>query len=271
MKGRTFTVEKQVCCDEALVLDAAMEAGHILLQNGAEISRVEETMSRICKHYGVESGDFFVMGNGIMTTGGTNVGGSYARVRYIPVMGSRLDRVIAVNQLSREISEGKYEDIAKVKQKLEEIKNLPEKKIWKQIVASGMGSGFFCVLSGGGLWDSTAAFFVGVLLYVFVLFVTKPHFNKIVGNIFGGIVAALLCIVFYLIGFGHNLSCMMSGAVMPLVPGVAFTNGIRDIAGGDYISGSVRLLDAALVFISIAIGVGVMLSVYRGITGGILL
>ena len=30
--------------DGRRVLDAAMEAGHILLQNGAEISRVEETM-----------------------------------------------------------------------------------------------------------------------------------------------------------------------------------------------------------------------------------
>ena len=260
-----------MCCDEALVLDAAMEAGRILLQNGAEIARVVETMSRICKHYGVESGDFFVMGNGIMTTGGAVVGGSYARVKYIPVKGSRLDKVIAVNQLSREISEGKYEDIAKVKERLEEIKKLPEEKKWRQIIASGMGSGFFCVLSGGGFWDSAAAFLVGVLLYVFILYVTRPHFNKIVGNIFGGMAAVLLCICFYRVGFGQNLSCMMSGAVMPLVPGVAFTNGIRDIAGGDYISGSVRLLDAAIVFISIAIGVGVMLSVYRGITGGILL
>ena len=39
-------------------------------------------------------------------------------------------------------------------------------------------------------------------------------------------------------------------------PGVAFTNGIRDIVDGDYLSGCVRLLDAILVFCSIAIGVG---------------
>ena len=38
---------------ERRILDAAMEAGHILLQNGAEISRVEETMERICRHYGI--------------------------------------------------------------------------------------------------------------------------------------------------------------------------------------------------------------------------
>lgn len=41
---------------------------------------------------------------------------------------------------------------------------------------------------------------------------------------------------------------MISGSIMPLVPGLAFTNGIRDIADGDYISGTVRMIDAVLVF-----------------------
>ena len=258
-------------CQESRVLDVAMEAGHILLQNGAEISRVEETMERICRHYGVESGHFFVLSNGIFTTGGKGREGSYAHVRHIPVAGARLDKVVAVNQLSREISQGKFEDIAAVEEKLREINELPDKKKWKQIVASGMGSGFFCVLAGGGLLDCIAAFITGIVLYVYLLFVGKPHFNKIVCNIFGGMLVVLLCLSCYLLGLGHNLSHMISGAIMPLVPGVAFTNGIRDIADGDYISGAVRMLDAILVFVSIAIGVGVMFSIYNGLTGGIML
>ena len=38
------------------VLEVASEAGHILLENGAEISRVEDTMERISSHYGVHTG-----------------------------------------------------------------------------------------------------------------------------------------------------------------------------------------------------------------------
>ena len=64
---------------------------------------------------------------------------------------------------------------------------------------------------------------------------------------------------------------MIIGSIIPLVPGVPFTNGIRDIADGDYISGAVRLLDAILVFLCVAIGVGVMFIVYHRIFGGILL
>ena len=35
------------------VLEVAAEAGHILLENGAEISRVEDIMLRISSHFGV--------------------------------------------------------------------------------------------------------------------------------------------------------------------------------------------------------------------------
>ena len=55
--------------DLAEVLEVAAEAGHILLENGAEISRVEDIMSRIASHFGVDSGSFFVLSNGIFTTG----------------------------------------------------------------------------------------------------------------------------------------------------------------------------------------------------------
>ncbi len=66
----------------------------------------------------------------------------------------------------------------------------------------------------------------------------------------------LICSALFLLGIGRHLNFMIIGSIMPLIPGVAFTNAIRDIADGDYISGSVRMLDALLVFFSIAIGVG---------------
>ena len=56
-----------------------------------------------------------------------------------------------------------------------------------------------------------------------------------------------------------------------MVPGVAFTNAIRDIANSDFISGTVRMIDALLVFVYIAIGVGTVLSAYNSILGGMAL
>ena len=79
------------------VLEVASKAGHILLENGAEISRVEDIMSRIASHFGVDSGNFFVLSNGIFTTGHANKvsksGGqasTYANVEFIPIRGIQL-------------------------------------------------------------------------------------------------------------------------------------------------------------------------------------
>ena len=259
--------------DDREVLETAMEAGHILLENGAEIFRVEETMERIAAHYGVERKDFFVLSNGIFTTGDCEPGqrgGQYARVQHIPVKSAQLDRVVAVNQLSREIEAGNY-TLEETRRRLREIRQMSGEPPLVQMLASGVGSACFCGLFGGGVEDCAAAFAAGFLLYVFVLWSGKRHMSKIVANLLGGALVTLSCIMLYRLGLGRDMNHMIIGAIIPLVPGVPFTNGIRDIANGDYISGAVRLLDAILVFLCIAIGVGVMFTIYRRVAGGVML
>lgn len=251
------------------VMDAAMRAGRILLENGAEISRVEETIDRICRHYGIESGNAFVLSNGIFTTMGSTREEYFAKVQHIPVGGAKLDRVAAVNQLSREIVEGRH-SLSELEQCLDVIESMPGKRKSVQILASGIGSAAFCFLFGGDLADLSASFLSGILLYVYLLN-TGAKLSKLVGNICGGALVTFLCILMSHLGLGHHISYMIIGSVIPLVPGVAFTNAIRDIADGDYIAGSVRMLDAMLVFIAIALGVGLIFTLYHRLMGGIML
>ena len=177
---------------EALAI--ASEAGHILLENGAEISRVEETMERIASHYGVDKKSFFVLSNGIFTTSSFN---KYANVEFIPFKGTQLDKVVAVNQLSRDIVSGKY-TLEEARAKLKEIRTMRPHPYWEQILASALGSAGFCIVFGGGLLDCAASFVCGILLWLFVLYVTAPHMSKIVGNIVGGFFVTALCIIFQL-------------------------------------------------------------------------
>ncbi len=255
--------------DQRDILDIAMEAGEILLENGAEISRVEETIDRICVHFGVQSKNAFVLSNGIFLTAGSETEKRFARVKQIPMHGAQLHRVAAVNQLSREIEEGRYE-ASEIKERLAAIRNQPGMPKRTRILMSGVGCGCFCLMFGGSIQDCMATFCIGILLYCYLLAV-EGHFSKIVENIGGGMVITLLGLVFVNMPFGMDMSHMISGAIMSLVPGVAFTNGIRDIADGDYISGTVRMIDAILVFLSIAAGVGFVISAYHQLTGGAVL
>lgn len=236
--------------EEEKVLEVASLAGHIQLENGAEISRVEETMERISTHYGVDTGSFFVLSNGIFTTGNTG----YAKVEFIPFKGAQLERVVAVNQVSRDIAENKF-TLDEAKAKLIGIRKMKAHPVWEQILGSAVGSAGFCAIFGGSLLDSAAAFVVGALLWTFVAFVSAPYLSKIIGNILGGFIGTVLCLVFHYIGFGESLGNMIVGSLIPLIPGVPFTNGIRDIAGEDYIAGATRLMDALMVFFCIAAGV----------------
>ncbi len=235
--------------DNSKIMELTYEAGAILLENGAEISRVDETMRRIAGHYGVDDESFFVLSNGIMATAK-----GFARTKFIPIKGRSLDKVVAVNQLSREVSEGKC-DLEQLESRLKAIRAMRPKPAWEQILASAFGSAAFCIVFGGGFADSVAAFVAGLLLWVYMLFVGYRHLSRIAGNITGGLLATALCGVMYQLGLGTHLSNMIIGAIIPLIPGVPFTNGIRDLAHEDYIAGVTRLLDAMLVFFCIALGV----------------
>ena len=52
------------------------------------------------------------------------------------------------------------------------------------------------------------------------------------------------------------------GSLMPFVPGVACTNGLRDYMAGDLVSGNSRIAEALLFAISIAIGLAFSLLVW---------
>ena len=233
-----------VVLDVKRVVDMAMHAGKILLKNGGEIFRVEETIKRICGRF---------------------------HVNHVPLSSSHLGIVAEVNELSREISAGRVK-LEEAEERLERIEKIPPKKRWFQYMAAGLASGTFALMLGSSVPEAVAAFLIGFLSYVWVLFAGKHNLSKIIVNIVGGVIMTVLALAFMHIPFLPilKLDGMMVGAIMPMIPGVAFVNAIRDIADTDFLSGLVRMIDALLVFVYIAIGVGVTLSIYNTMMGGIL-
>ena len=65
-----------------------------------------------------------------------------------------------------------------------------------------------------------------------------------------------------------DMDIVIVSAIMPIVPGVAITNAIRDTLQGDYLSGCARILEAFLKAASIALGVGLGMSLFDMLIGG---
>ena len=261
-----------VVLDVKRVVDMAMHAGRILLKNGGEIFRVEETIKRICGRFHVNHVDIFSMSHGIFVSAENENGEAYTKVNHVPLSSSHLGIVAEVNELSREISAGRVK-LEEAEERLEKIEKIPPKKRWFQYMAAGLASGTFALMLGSSVPEAVAAFLIGFLSYVWVLFAGKHNLSKIIVNIVGGVIMTVLALAFMRIPFLPilKLDGMMVGAIMPMIPGVAFVNAIRDIADTDFLSGLVRMIDALLVFVYIAIGVGVTLSIYNTMIGGILL
>lgn len=267
------------------VLELTTRIGEVLLKNGGEIFRVQETMQRIAKAYGAEGFHVYVLANGIFASieedgrqicQQLQVGNNEekdsddlvvaSQIRYIPLSSIHLGRVAAVNNLSREIVAKKY-TMEEARKKIEEIDKIPFTNNLLQIFVSGLGSGAFCYLLGGSLIDSLASFLSGILLWCFVLYLSKKGANKIMLNILSSALVTLTGILMFRYVFGENMDKIIIGSIIPLLPGVPLTNSIRDFLNGDYLSGTIRMIDAVLVACCIALGVGVVLRVFQIVTG----
>lgn len=258
----------EVNIDMRRVVNLAMEAGRILLKNGGEIFRVEETITRICQRFHIEQVDVFMLSHGIFLSvqhGGEEI---LTKIKQVPLSDAHLGIVTEVNALSREISEGKV-TIEEAEERLKEIDKIPPRKDGWHILGAGLGSGCFGMLLGATERESLVAFAIGCILYVWVLAAKKHNISKIIINIVGGMIITMLAILAQQLSVMETLRMdgIISGAVMPLVPGMAFVNAIREIADSDFLSGTVRMIDAVLVFVYIAIGVGVAFSLYHMIGG----
>ena len=268
METRDFIIKE---IEKRKVIQLALDAGNTQLSNGAEIWRVEETISHICRAYHVEDVDAFILSNAIFITGNNEEEVLFAKVKHIPISGVHLGIITDVNDLSREISAGMW-SVEEASKKLETIRNQPPKNQIYRGVASGIASGCFCCILGAGMKECFLTVIIAFIVLMFAMTLEKHHVAKMVKNILGGgLIAFLASAATYVPSFaGASVDKIIIGSIMPLIPGVAFVNSIRDLANSDFISGTVRILDTIMVFMYIAIGAGSVLSLYHGFLGGAL-
>lgn len=88
------------------ILEFTLEAGRVLLANGGEIFRVQETMQRIAKSYGAQNFNVYVLTNGLFASLKGDEGTFSGEVRSVNVTNIHLKRIVAVNELSRAIERG---------------------------------------------------------------------------------------------------------------------------------------------------------------------
>lgn len=254
--------------DANRLLKAASKAGCLLLENGAETYRVEETMIRICRAYGVEHASSFVMPTGIMISFFYD-DHNYSAVERVYERGTDLNKIHLINDLSRRIVNNRI-SVEQLEKELINIQNGERYHDFFMWIFSGMIGFGFAFLFDGGWGEAIASFLVGMVIKMVSLkmdqYQINTFFNMVVSSIVAGALS-LICISFHL---GINLNIVVISSIMILVPGIAITNAIRDTVAGDLVSGLTRTCEAFLVAIAIALGVGFAFSMWMTWIGGVL-
>jgi len=244
------------------ILDVAVEVGINLLRCGAEIRRVEDTIKYIGKAYGATSVDVFAIPTLIIATIEVNGQTYTTKVKRNYDVTTDLFRLEKYNKLSRRICQEKP-NLEEVKAEVTRIANLKDYNLFLIYLGAFISASGFSVFFGGSFKDAVAAGLVALIM-MFFLRLEKIKINQFIHILLCSLIGGFFSIVTCWIGLGDNLSFVMSGAIMIVIPGLAIGTSMRDIMSNDVLSGSIRLFQAIVTSLAIAGGFGVFALIYKG-------
>lgn len=242
------------------VVECCLLAGEIMLQNGAETYRVEDTMKRIAAAFGVLQSEVFVMPTGIILS----IDSSKPITQLVRVSERSTDlfKVTKVNSISRQISAGEL-TVEEAKRRLKKVgASTRGYSLTAQVIASAIASGCFLIMFQGGWRDFLPAAVAGGLGFAALVYLHRLVELKFFAELLSSFIIGLVAYLFVMSGLGHELDKIIIGSVMPLVPGLLITNAVRDLMAGHLVSGLSKGAEAILTSFAIGAGVAVVLSLF---------
>lgn len=253
------------------ILLLAVRAGEMLMKNGAETYRVEDTIERICKACKVPFVEVFATQTGIFVTidSGKKDSDVFTYVKRINGGNSTdLKKISEINKFSREFTTTDM-TIKEGIDRLKRIRQIRPMSVPIQLLGAALISAFFCLLFEGSVPDSACSAVIGAASFALSLLLGKQSFNYFMK---GFICSALACILSLMICTPFpelHYHSMLIGVLMIYVPGGAITLCIRDFLAGHMVSGLAKMAEVFLIALSLAAGAGIVLSIWNSV-GGVL-
>lgn len=247
------------------LLNISSDIGYSLLESGAEIYRVEESMHRIFKAYGVD-GDVYAITNCIIATVCTEDGRSLTRTRRLYCRNTNFDKIIQLNQLCRSICKD-TPDYKTIEEELERIRQRPVYGLPLQVAAYAIVAFTLTLFFGGNLADACCALIPGASIKLVLVKMDKFHTNQFFMYVVASCLASILAILAVKLHLAVNADKIIIGTFMNLVPGVAITYAISDIIAGDLVAGLSKFTEALFIAVALALGTGIAFSAIRMIGG----
>lgn len=239
--------------DYNLLMDLATDLGYELAMSGAETFRVEESVTRLLAGYGVDS-DVFAIPNYLMITIRTDKGTPLTRMRRIGYHGNNMDSVERFSGLSRQLVREKPPLEEAHQLLLDTRKSCRSYSQSMQYIGHFVGACGFGLFFGGRWMDGICAGLCGLLVGIVDRYLDTLKANQFFRTIAASFLMALAAYALGMLGISQNPNAVTIGALMLLVPGLLFTNAMRDIIYGDTNSGVNRIVQVFLVAVALSLG-----------------
>ncbi len=238
------------------VLSLALDLGKSMVQCGAEINRVEETVRRVCFAYGIPKTEVFSIISMVYATVIEKNGKTHTQMRRIYSYAPNFDRLEQLNALSRKIC-SEVPDVDEAAAELESI--FVKKKRFRPTVCLGyiIAAMAFTVFFGGTFADSVASAPIAFVIYLINAYVKSTGVNRLFFTALASAVSGFMAILFVHFGFADNANMIMIGDIMLIIPGLMLVNSVREMLCGDIMSGLLRLLESVIISLAIACGFAV--------------
>lgn len=243
------------------LLSLALDIGKSMIKCGAEISRVEETIIRICYAYGLKQTEVFSIISMITATTTDENGKTFTQSRRLFSYSNNLGKLEQLNALSREICQAKGE-ISPYREKLDTIMTEKTPFHVTALIGHMVAAGAFAVFFGGSLLDALAAMPIAVVIYFMNNLIKARGMNKLFYTALCSAISGSLAFIFVKIGFGNDPNMIMIGDIMLIIPGLMLINSMREMLCGDVMSGLLRMLESIIIAASIACGFAVPILIF---------
>ncbi|MCR5089968.1 MAG: threonine/serine exporter family protein [Oscillospiraceae bacterium] len=230
---------------QSLLSDCILDMGELLIDCGAEIARVEDTLTRMGQAYGAEKTEVFVITSLISLTIEFPDSESVTETRRITSSGSTdFYRLEKLNALSRSCCASPL-PLEELREKLRHVSRgkKPEEMI---LGGSALAAGSFAVFFGGNLQDGTVAAVFGLGIALLQGILGRTRVNTVAANLLLSLLTGLGVGMAAIMIPTLQMDKILIGDIMLLIPGLAMTNAVRNMLVGDTISGVVRLAESLI-------------------------
>jgi len=240
--------------DIEYILDFTVHLGREMLFAGANLERVNETMERVCKAYGLHEVSIFSLSSTISVSAKDADGDTKSRQVSVPGAAIHLDKLRRLYNVAHKICD-ETPGPDKLQDMLYESVMVPSYNKWIEMLGFLIAITTLCRIFGGG-WQEVI---VVALSTVIAFWISRPlaraKLNRIITNIINMFITTAIFFFTVWIGFTTEMMAMLTSMSLMFIPGVPLVNSMRNILCGNEMNGILELLKVILETLTICFGV----------------